>query len=87
MHGPVLLYWQEQFDSGAVGSIAEIAKREGMAKMLAHKFMKLARLTPQFVEAIARGQEPIGLSFEFFVRKILPHDWEQQEDVMEALSR
>jgi hypothetical protein len=29
----------------------------------------------------------IGLSFEFFVRKILPHDWGQQADVMEALAR
>jgi hypothetical protein len=81
------LYWQEQLDSGAVGSIAEIAKREGMEKMRTHKFMKLARRAPQFMEAIARGQGPIGLSFEFFVRKVLPHDWGQQEDVMEALAR
>jgi hypothetical protein len=43
------LYWQEQLDSGAVGSIAEIAKREGMEKMRANKFMKLARLAPRFV--------------------------------------
>ncbi len=80
------LYWQEQLDSGAVGSIAEIAKREGMEKMRAHKFMKLARLAPRFVEAIARGQGPIGLSFEFFVRKVLPHDWGQQEVVIDALA-
>jgi len=80
------LYWQEQLDCGAVGSIAEIAKREGMEKMRAHKFMKLARLAPHYVEAIARGQGPIGLSFEFFVRKILPHDWGQQEVVIDALA-
>lgn len=80
------LYWQEQLDCGAVGSIAEIAKREGMEKMRAHKFMKLARLAPHYVEAIASGQGPIGLSFEFFVRKILPHDWGQQEVVIDALA-
>jgi len=48
--------------------------------------MKLARLAPHYVEAIARGQGPIGLSFEFFVRKILPHDWGQQEVVIDALA-
>lgn len=34
----------------------------------------------------AWDQEPIGLSFEFFVRKILPHDWRQQEVVIDALA-
>ncbi len=80
------LYWQEQLDSGAVESMAAIAKREGMEKMRVHKIMKLARLAPTYVEAIARGQGPIGLSFEFFVRKILPHDWGQQEVVIDALA-
>ncbi|GAB3190084.1 hypothetical protein [Hydrogenophaga aquatica] len=80
------LYWQEQLDSGGVESMAAIAKREGMEKMRVHKIMKLARLAPHYVEAIARGQGPIGLSFEFFVRKILPHDWRQQEVVIEALA-
>jgi hypothetical protein len=69
-----------------VGRIAEIAKREGMKKMRAHQFMMLARLAPRSVEAIARAQGPIGLLFDFFVRKVLPHDWGQQEDVMEALA-
>ena len=80
------LYWQEQLDSGAVESMAAIAKREGMEKMRVYKIMKLARLAPHYVEAIARGQGPIGLSFEFFVRKILPHDWGQQEVVIDALA-
>jgi hypothetical protein len=66
--------------------MAEIAKREGRQKMRAHKFMKLARLAPRSVEAADGGQGPIGLSVEFFVRKVLPHDWGQQEDVMEALA-
>jgi len=40
---------------------------------------------------MARAQGPIGLSFAFFVRKIfvrkiLPHDGGQREDVMEALA-
>ena len=56
------------------------------SRISVHKFMKLARLAPHYVEAIARGQGPIGLSFEFFVRKILPHDWGQQAVVIDALA-
>lgn len=42
--------------------------------------------SPHYVEAIARSQGPIGLPFEFFVRKILSHDWGQQEVVIDALA-
>lgn len=66
--------------------MAAIARREGMEKMRVHKIMKLVRQAPHYVEAIARGQGPIGLSFEFFVCKILPHDWGQQEVVIDALA-
>ena len=79
-------HWQEQPDRCAVGSTAEIAQREAMEKMRAHKFMKLARLAPRFVEVIARGQGPIGMLLAFFVRKILPHGWGHHENVMEALA-
>ncbi len=57
-----------------------------MEKIRAHKFMKLTRLAPHYAEAIARGQGSIGLSFEFVVCKILPHDWGQQEVVLDALA-
>ena len=59
---------------------AEIAKREGMEKMRAHKFMKLARLAPHYVEAIARGQGPIGLSFESWPSTCRVHQRQNPHD-------
>ena len=49
--------------------------------------MKMARLAPRYVEAIAKGKGPIGLSLEFFVRKTLPPNWGEHEALMENLSR
>ncbi len=81
------LYWQEQIDTGRVTNLVDIAKREGMDKVRVHKIMKMARLAPRYVEAIAKGKGPIGLSLEFFVRKTLPHNWGEHEELMENLSK
>ena len=81
------LYWQEQIDTGRVTNLVDIAKREGMDKVRVHKIMKMARLAPKYVEAIAKGKGPIGLSLEFFVRKTLPPNWGEHEELMENLSR
>jgi hypothetical protein len=81
------LYWQEQIDTGRVTNLVDIAKREGMDKVRVHKIMKMARLAPRYVEAIAKGKGPIGLSLEFFVRKTLPPNWGEHEELMENLSR
>ena len=81
------LYWQEQIDTGRVANLVDIAKREGMDKVRVHKIMKMARLAPRYVEAIAKGKGPIGLSLEFFVRKTLPSNWGEHEELMENLSR
>ncbi len=81
------LYWQEQIDTGRVTNLVDIAKREGMDKVRVHKIMKMARLAPRYVEAIAKGKGPIGLSLEFFVRKTLPPNWGEHEELMENLSK
>jgi len=81
------LYWQEQIDTGRVTNLVDIAKREGMDKVRVHKIMKMARLAPRYIEAIAKGKGPIGLSLEFFVRKTLPPNWGEHEELIENLSK
>jgi hypothetical protein len=81
------VYWQSLLDSGHVANIRELAKSEGLDKMRVQKTLKMARLAPAIVERIARGQGPVGLSFEFFVRKPLPHDWAEQEAVLGELCK
>jgi hypothetical protein len=81
------MYWQHLLDSGRVANIAELARAEGLEKMRVQKTLKMARLAPSIVERIARGRGPVGLSFEFFVRKLLPHDWQEQEVLFAAMGQ
>ena len=78
-------FWQELLDSGRVSSIAEIAKHEGMEKVRVQKMLRLARLAPDVVEDIARGQQAVGVSLEFFMRNPMPDDWNTQREVIGAL--
>lgn len=78
--------WQEMLDSGRVASIAEIAVYEGIEKVRVQKMRRLARLAPDVVEDIARGQQPAGLWLEFFKRNPLPDDWNQQRRAADNLA-
>lgn len=79
-------FWQEMLDTGRVKNMTELAKAEkiGLARM--QKMLKLARLTPDIVEDIARGRQPVGLSLLFFVENPLPDDWSEQREVISALA-
>ncbi len=79
------LYWQQLLDTGRVANIAELAAVEGLEKVRLQKTLKLARLSPDMVEGIASGRDPVGLSFEFFIRRELPDDWDEQRRVIAAL--
>ena len=79
------LYWQQLLDTGRVANIAELAAVEGLEKVRLQKTLKLARLAPDMVEGIASGRDPVGLSFEFFIRRELPDDWIEQRRVIAAL--
>ena len=79
------LYWQQLLDTGRVANIAELAAVEGLEKVRLQKTLKLARLAPDMVEGIASGRDPVGLSFEFFIRRELPDDWDEQRRVIAAL--
>lgn len=81
------VFWQDLLDSGRVANISELAKAEGLEKMRVQKTLKMARLAPSVVERIARGKGPVGLSFEFFVRKLLPHDWQEQEALFAGMGQ
>ncbi len=76
------VYWQELLNSGRVANIAELARAEGVETVRVQKTLKMAMLSPRLAEQIACGKGPVGLSFEFFVRKTLPGEWSEQESLM-----
>ena len=80
------VYWQELLNSGRVANIVELAQAEGVETVRVQKTLKMAMLSPRLAEQIASGRGPVGLSFEFFVRRTLPGEWSEQESVMAALN-
>ena len=47
-------------DTGLVVNLVGIAKRVGMDKARGHKIMKMVRLAPRYVKAIAKGKDPLA---------------------------
>jgi len=75
--------WFEELSSGRVRSLAEIARREGLAKRYVTRLTKLAFVSPSFVEAIAEGSEPAATNLQMMMdgRIALPLAWEAQEQL------
>jgi site-specific DNA recombinase len=75
--------WFDELASGRVRSLAEIARREGIARGYVERLARLAFVAPAMVEAICQGQQPAELSAETLLNRInLPLEWEQQEHAL-----
>lgn len=52
--------WQKMMESGEVGSIKELARRNHINPSYIARILRLATLAPDIVEAILDGREPSG---------------------------
>jgi site-specific DNA recombinase len=75
--------WFEELASGRVGSLVEIARREGLAKRYVTRLTKLAFVSPAFVDAIADGLLPSQINLQSLMdgRLALPSDWSDQQEI------
>lgn len=64
-------------DSGAAGSLDELAERYDVDRSYLGRTLKLTSLAPDIVEATLAGNEPSGMSLAC-LRKGMPLWWEQQ---------
>ena len=69
--------WQKMLDTGDVGSMEELAERQGVDRSYVGRTLKLAALAPSIVETILGGQEPSSLSLMELYRP-LPVRWDEQ---------
>ena len=69
--------WLDAIESGAVSSVADLAKALDMDNSYVVRILKLTTLAPDIIEAILNGEEPSGLSLARLVRTF-PLDWERQ---------
>lgn len=71
--------WKRMLESGEFATIAELAKREGIAAPYLARVLRLTFLAPDVVEAIFEVGQPEGISLQSF-RGQLPDEWARQRE-------
>lgn len=75
--------WFDELAPGRVRSLAEIARKEGIAKRYVERLSRLAFVTPALVEAIRQGQQPAELNAETLLNHIdLQLEWAAQRNAL-----
>ena len=76
--------WFEELTSGRARSLHELAKRDGISRRYIRRLVGLAFLSPQLVEAILQGRQPVALTATRLTELDLPLDWAEQHRLLEA---
>jgi DNA invertase Pin-like site-specific DNA recombinase len=71
--------WVDRLSTGDVGSVSEIAARDHLDAGDVSRFLPLAFLAPDIVEAIVTGRHPTEMTVEALRRACpVPYSWEDQ---------
>jgi site-specific DNA recombinase len=71
-------WFDELVVSGRARSLQELAKRDGISRRYIRRLVGLAFLSPQLVEAILQGRQPVALTATRLAELDLPLDWTEQ---------
>ena len=63
-------------------SLHDLAKRDGVSRRYIRRLVSLAFLSPQLVEAILQGRQPILLTATRLTDLDLPLDWAEQHRLL-----
>ncbi len=74
--------WFEELATGRVRSLQELAKRDGITRRYIRRLVGLAFLSPQLVEAILQGRQPVQLTATRLTELDLPLDWIEQHRLL-----
>ncbi len=73
--------WFDRIAKGEVTSVREIARQEDIDEGDVSRFLPLAFLAPDTVQAILAGKQPPELTAERLKRlRFLPHGWQEQRE-------
>jgi site-specific DNA recombinase len=76
-------HWFELLTSGQAGSLAEIAKAEGVNDRYVGRLIPLAFLAPDIVTKILSGEQPVELTAEELTKRMsLPVAWAEQRQML-----
>ncbi len=74
--------WFEELATGRARSLEELAKRDGITRRYIRRLVGLAFLSPQLVEAILQGRQPVALTATRLTELDLPLDWTEQRKLL-----
>jgi ParB-like chromosome segregation protein Spo0J len=74
--------WFEELATGHARSLQELAKRDGISRRYIRRLVGLAFLSPQLVEAILQGRQPVELTATRLIELDLPLDWTEQHKLL-----
>lgn len=79
-------HWRQLLESGKVGSVTDLAEREGVSKQHVSLTLRVTQLAPEIVESLLNGAAPKRLTLDYFKRNPVPLSWEAQKVMMANLA-
>jgi DNA invertase Pin-like site-specific DNA recombinase len=74
--------WFEELATGRARSLQVLARREGISRRYIRRLVALAFLSPELVEAILQGRQPVELTTTRLAEFDLPLDWTEQHKLL-----
>jgi hypothetical protein len=74
--------WFEELATGRARSLQELAAHDGVSRRYIRRLVDLAFLSPQLVEAILQGRQPVDLTATRLTELDLPLDWAEQRRLL-----
>jgi site-specific DNA recombinase len=74
--------WFEELAAGRARSLRELAQRDGITRRYVRRLVDLAFLSPELVEVILHGRQPVELTATRLTELDLPLDWADQRSLL-----
>src|SRR5206468_5026640 len=74
--------WFEELAAGRARSLRELAERDGITRRYVRRLVDLTFLSPELVEAILQGRQPVELTATRLTELDLPLDWADQRSLL-----
>src|SRR5438034_7027740 len=74
--------WFEELAAGRARSLRELAERDSITRRYVRRLVDLAFLSPELVEAILHGRQPVELTATRLTELDLPLDWTDQRSLL-----
>ena len=74
--------WFDELATGRALSLQALAERDGITRRYIRRLVGLAYLSPELVEAILQGRQPLELTATRLTELDLPSDWTEQRGLL-----